>query len=346
MTLQRHWYENDTRFIPAHFQPGVLIDLARDREVDLHRLLRGTSLFPQDVLHHRVNIAPRQFLQLADNAQRLLGGNDTAFLFGQRLLPGHYGAVSDALRHADHLQQALELLVRYRALLSPLLAPRLLLDDHYAYLYWLDACGSGDLQRFLVEASMTAVHALCRLQAGEKLPWSFHFSYPQPRHIEQYWVHLGQDIHFCRHIDLMKVPRGYLMRPWPHAARLAGSVAREDSDKQLRALGFNASFLDCLFSCLQSRVRQPPKLEQVAQDFAMSPATLKRTLKKHDTGFQEQLDHMRKYVALYLLQIRGFSNDDVAGFLQFHDSNNFRRSFKRWTGVVPSEVRQNWIAAG
>lgn len=340
MTVQRPWYENDTRFIPAHFQPGLLMDLARLRDVDLHRLLRGTALFPQDILQHRIAISPAQFLQLVDNAQRLLDSHDTAFLFGQRLLPGHYGAVSDALRHADHLQQALDLLIRYRALLSPLLSPRLLLDDHFAYLYWIDACGGGDAQRFLVEASMTAVHALCRQQSGEKLPWTFYFSYPQPRHVEQYWVHLGQDIHFSRHINLMKIPREYLVRPWPQAASLAGAIAREDSDQQLHALGFDASFKDRLFSYLQSRLRQPLKLEQAAQDFSMSPATFKRTLKKHHTGFQEQLDCVRTHVALYLLQIKGFSNDEVAAFLQFHDSANFRRSFKRWTGVAPSEIRQ------
>ncbi|EPN51236.1 AraC family transcriptional regulator, partial [Pseudomonas syringae pv. actinidiae ICMP 18807] len=76
-----------------------------------------------------------------------MDADDTSFLFGQRLFPGHYGAASHALRHAQNLHQALEILLRQQALLSPLLTPRLELDEHFAYLYWLDSCGAGEQQR-------------------------------------------------------------------------------------------------------------------------------------------------------------------------------------------------------
>ena len=32
--------------------------------------------------------------------------------------------------------------------------------------------------------------------------------------------------------------------------------------------------------------------------------------------------------------------EEVAAYLQFNDTTNFRRSFKRWTGLVPSQARQ------
>ena len=47
-------------------------------------------------------------------------------------------------------------------------------------------------------------------------------------------------------------------------------------------------------------------------------------------------------VALYLYQVKGYSNDQVASHLHFHDATNFRRSFKRWTGVPPSALRR-WL---
>ena len=73
---------------------------------------------------------------------------------------------------------------------------------------------------------------------------------------------------------------------------------------------------------------------------AMSPATLKRKLHKHDTGFQQQVDRVRKQVALHLYQVKGYSNDEVAAYLNFNDAANFRRSFKRWTGSTPNLIRQ------
>jgi AraC-like DNA-binding protein len=44
-------------------------------------------------------------------------------------------------------------------------------------------------------------------------------------------------------------------------------------------------------------------------------------------------------MALRLLH-RGCDNETVARHLGFHDANNFRRSFKRWTGMTPMLLRQ------
>ena len=187
---------------------------------------------------------------------------------------------------------------------------------------------------------MTALASCSRWLADERLPWRFEFAHAQPRYIEQYWVHLGEDVAFDRQVDMMCLPREYLTRPWPGASLTAGRVAEQQSLAQLEALGFSASLLDRLYAHLRSHIRQTPTLDNVAQAFGMSPATLKRKLSKHDSHFQEQLDLVRKHIALYLYRARGYSNEEVAAYLQFHDSTNFRRSFKRWTGLSPSALRQ------
>lgn len=333
-------YECDTRFIPAHHQPAVLIDLALSRGIDSHQLLRGTGLFYEDVTSGRARLSPGQFLSLIANAHRLLGADDSSFLFGQRLLPGHYGEASHALNHACTLFQALEQLQQFRALLSPLLTPRLLLDDKQVHLYWVDSCGTGEQQRFLAEASLTAIVAMSRRLSGDRLPWRFHFGYSQPRHIEQYWVHLGEHLAFDSQLTMMCLPREYLHKPWPNASATAGQVAQQASHAQLASLGWPCSFIDQLYEYLHANIRAPLNLDQVAQAFEMSPASLKRKLQKHGTHFQEQLDLVRKHVALYLYQMKGYSNEEVASYLCFNDTTNFRRSFKRWTGLAPSGLRQ------
>jgi len=98
-------YECDTRFIPAHHQPALLIDLALSRGIDSHRLLRGTGLFYADIAEGRAKLSPEQFVTLIGNAQRLLDADDSSFLFGQRLLPGHYGEASHTLEHACTLHR-------------------------------------------------------------------------------------------------------------------------------------------------------------------------------------------------------------------------------------------------
>lgn len=340
MTLKTSWYETDSRFIPGHYQPATLIDLALSRDIDSHRLLRGTGLFHEDILAGQTRLSPQQFLGLIGNSRRLLDADDTSFLFGQRLLPGHYGAASHALRHAQNLHQALDTLIQQQALLSPLATPRLLLDEKHAWFYWLDSCGAGEQWRFLLEASMTSLVAMSQWLSGQRLPWECSFSHAEPRYVEQYWVHLGENVQFNRPMDLMRIPREFLAMQWPDASATAGQVARQEAQIQIEQLGFDTSFLDCIYRYLQTHIRQAPNLEQAAQQFAMSPATLKRKLQKHDTGFQQQVDLARKHMALYLYQIKGLSNEEVAEYLSFTDAANFRRSFKRWTGSTPNLIRQ------
>lgn len=333
------WYERDTHCILAHQQPATLIDMAIKRGIDSHKLLRGTGFFYEDILAGNLQIAPCQYYQLISNARRLLPGDDISFLLGHRLLPGHCGAASAALSNARDLQQALELLLRYRLLLTPLIAPRLHYDADFLYVYWQDTCGASVEWPFLTEMMTTALTSLSRWLGDQHLPWRCYFSHQQPRYIEQYQVHLGEQLTFNSHMDAMVIAREYLHIPWINASPSAAIVAQREADAQLIAMGFEGGFLERIYAHLLHNIQRPTSLDQVAADFAMSSATLKRKLSKHHSHFQAQYDLVRKSLALYLINRQGWSNEQVASYLHFHDANNLRRAFKRWTGVTPAMLK-------
>lgn len=341
--LRGGWLECDTRFIPAHYQPASLIDLALGRGVNGHRLLQGTGLFHEDILTGSQLIAPDQFLRLIGNVQQQMQADDTSFLLGQQWLPGHYGAASHALTHATNLHEALQRLVQLQTLLSPLLRVRLRVDEQHIWLDWGDSFGTGAQQVFLIEAGMAAVTGMSQWLSGQRLPWVFHLRHAQPRYSEQYWVHLSEQLHFDSPLNQMSLPRDFLHQPWVNASATAGQVAEQEGQAMLAALPAQRSLLDLLHDLLRERIRQPLRLESIAEVFDMSPATLKRKLHKHGTGFQEQLDQARSSVALELYQSRGYSSEEVADYLNFTDRANFRRSLRRWTGRLPSEL-QDWLA--
>ncbi len=344
MTLSSPYYECDTRFIASHHQAAVLVDFAQSRDIDLHRLLRGTGLFYEDLLAGRAHLCPSRFLRLLENTERCLDANDTSFLLGQRLLPGHYGTVSQMLMQAGNLAEALDMLVHFQPLLFPLLAARRLHSEKQTGLYWVDACGSATQKKFLVEMQLTAVTALCRWLSGEHLPWTFHFDSAAPDYREQHLVHLGADLHFNARVDAMLIDRAWLQHPWPRGSATAARVLRPSAERDLLAAGYQSSFLLAVYDYLLQRVQTPASLEETAHDFGMSPATFKRRLHKHDTSFQAQHDLVRKHVALYLLHFKGWDNEAVARHLHFHDATNFRRSFKRWTGLTPQALRKPVLA--
>jgi AraC-like DNA-binding protein len=316
-----------------------VLEYGRSREAADAALLRDTGLYmggPSAPLAPGTLVAPAQYLQLLANTLRALDSPDTSFMLGQQLLPGHDGAASHALLQAPDLRTLLATLCRWHARLTPLLRPRFETWDGVALLYWVDSAGSPGLRPALVEMHMTAVVALCRWLGGERLPWRFCFNRAAPRHVEQHQVHLGSALRFGCQLDAMLIDAAWLDRPWPRGSGLAAGLAESAAQAEpARAPGLPAALYDYLLE----QVRTMPTLERTAADFGVSPATLKRQLLRHHTHFQAELDQVRTHVALWLFQAHRADNDTVARYLGFHDAANFRRSFKRWTGLSPAPLR-------
>lgn len=332
--LKTSRYEIDTACIAAHYQPAILIELALSRDVDSRQLLRGTRMRLEDFESAEKLISPEQYLTLISNSKKLLSAEDTSFLYGQRLLPGFFGAASQALQQVTNCRQAIEILCEFHAILSPLQTPRSYEDEEYFFIYWEDSCASRE-QQFVIEASMTAVISMVSWLSKEKMPWQCEFNYPEPDYIEQYWVNMGQDLAFNQQMNRMLLPKTWVNKTWPNAAPLSIHGSLKDSRHQLKQLASHESFLDQLYNYLQENINQPLNLDKVSMAFGLSPASMKRKLKKHNTNFQQQIDLVRKNTAIYLYQVKHFNSQQIAEYLCFNDMNNFRRAFKRWTGMSP-----------
>lgn len=298
-------------------------------------MLQGTGLADWNIEQSAPAITPQQYLRLVSNVADGLKSADTSFLLGQQMLPGHFGAVSHALMQAGSLRQAIRILTRYPVPLCPLMTPRFAEEGGLAALYWSESFGTGALRGFAVEMHMTAFSAMCRWLSGERLPWQFCFNRTQPRHTEQHEVHLGPHLRFNCHVDALVIDAQWLDRPWPRGSNQASALALLGAGPELQRRGL----LSAVYDYLEDHIRSGPTLEQTAAAYQVSPATFKRYLARHGTHFQSELDQVRAHVTLRLMH-RGQDNETIARHLGFHDANNFRRSFKRWTGITPMLLRQ------
>ena len=341
------WYENDERYLPAHYQPALLLDLLLARDISSHKVLRGTGLFYEDILAGEQQVSAQQLGQLISNGKRLITDGDLSFRWGDTLWPGHYGGPSQLLSNAPDLQRALEVLCCCRRELSPLITPRVFTDEHYCYVQWLDASGYGENHQFMVETAMTALTSMTRWLSGHAMPWRYGFSYARPAGDEQYQVYLGSELMFGLGVDVMIIPRQWLTKPWPRGSATAFQAAFQPLKQALLQQDGVVvdGFSEAVYRYLVNSVQSSPALNDVAAAFAMSPATFKRKLAKHDNHFQALQDQVRLHVSLYLLHIKGMNNEQVAHYLQFNDTTNFRRAFKRWTGLTPSDCRQQFQLA-
>lgn len=82
-----------------------------------------------------------------------------------------------------------------------------------------------------------------------------------------------------------------------------------------------------------------PSASMLADLIGMSPRTLHRSLREHQTGYQTILDEVRLSQAVVLLQDTDIPVKEIATELGFSGANNFIRTFKRLKGVTPGAHR-------
>lgn len=80
-------------------------------------------------------------------------------------------------------------------------------------------------------------------------------------------------------------------------------------------------------------------VDSVANSLHLSPRTLIRRLQGEGYRFQELLDHHRYKTACRLLTNKSWNLEKIAEHLGYSDASNFRRAFKKWSGLTPREYR-------
>ncbi len=78
----------------------------------------------------------------------------------------------------------------------------------------------------------------------------------------------------------------------------------------------------------------------VCADLGLSRSTLQRRPGDEATTFQQVLDTVRKDFALRYLTRSKLANEEISHLLAYSDPKSFFRSFRRWTGMSPSEARR------
>tara|TARA_B100000749_G_scaffold108459_1_gene82917 strand:- start:25 stop:531 length:507 start_codon:yes stop_codon:yes gene_type:complete len=81
--------------------------------------------------------------------------------------------------------------------------------------------------------------------------------------------------------------------------------------------------------------------DEAAASLFMSKRTLARKLKQERSGFRKVRDEILSQQAATYLRDSQLSIEAIAALMNYHDSANFRRAFKRWFDQSPEQFRQN-----
>ncbi|MEW5680843.1 MAG: helix-turn-helix transcriptional regulator [Pseudomonadota bacterium] len=332
---QRHFGYQDKILLLQH-GCSELLALAQRRGALLHKLLSGTAIFEQDLHKPLGRLHYSDWLTLLKNCQQQLNSPELPYLLGNALLNSRYISLCQSLHYAQNLPQALSQLYYFRHQLFPCFFARLYRQQHCIVIEIKPALGLANQHGFMLSLLCSLILGLIKQQLGTVNGISLQLQHTASALQQQFF---GVDISFNQAADCLCIPLSLWQQPFADA-NAAQLRAKTRSCHQLNRMLNKQRALPELICQLQQRaLPQLLSQEQVAAMLGLSSSSLKRQLSQHQTHFAALVDSVRRDAARNLLQQGQYSNRQLASRLGYSDEHNFRRAFKRWTGVIPSSFK-------
>ncbi|HKR76337.1 MAG TPA: AraC family transcriptional regulator ligand-binding domain-containing protein, partial [Rhodanobacter sp.] len=200
-----------------------------------------------------------------------------------------------------------------------------------------------DLLPFFCEELFASCLMIARELVGPALnPARVEFAYARPAHAAEYATLFDCELRFDAPECRLLIATHWLAQPLPGHNPLTAKQALALCAQQLTPDGGepHQEIVAAVERLLRSRLRQQPTLNDVARTLNLSERSLRRRLTESGRVFREIHDRVRAERALQLLQAGALSVAEIGGEVGYSDPREFRRAFKRWTGMAPQEARR------
>ncbi len=323
----------------------VLIDLAKQSGVHPDKVLKGTRCFYQDLHKPNLLISTAELLTIIDNVTRLTNRDDLSFILGRKYFPSQLDSLAQAFLNSKTIAQMLRLCQLFQFQICPFIYMEVIHTQDKTHLLFNSAIGelSNPQQRFFYEFVLAGIMGAIKYRLGEMVPVSIKLPYKSVDYTEQYHVHLGSKVSFEKQLTMLTINNSHLYYKIQDCSHSLKNMSLANA-REVRKQQYQIGFVQAVSQFITKRLTQNDvSLEQCAQFFCMSPATLKRKLAQHKTSYQMLLDKIRCQHAIFEMTENQKNNEHIASSLQFNDVTNFRRAFKRWTGMTPTAFREQAI---
>lgn len=315
-------------------------------KVDPNGLLAGTDIELFDFAETDKNVSFEQYKQLVINGRRLLPDHPFSLYLGEQSFLHHDGLLAARIMSAENVCQAMELLTRYQ----PLFTQILLFDfekrqDGSGVLSLEPHNDLGDALPYFVEFTCSVIYSLGRFFLGgvdladHSHAAQIHFSYPKPKAIEVYEEFFSLPLYFDQPSNKIVISKTLLEQPLIFHNKHAANVKEQICQERVAEISPDNTILDRVKFLVRRDIFNNISLDHIAESLCLSPRTLRRHLRAHDTSYKELVEAERKRVSLIQVRKPEVSLEDLADKLGYSDASSFSRAFKRWYGMSPKNFK-------
>ena len=278
-------------------------------------------------------------VQLFEKARALSGNPGIGIQLGLQMRASAHGYLGFAAMTASTLREALETATRFVPTRTNALDLSLQVGEQSASLVIAERADFGPARDTILFALAVGIWQIGDALTGRELTGSAEFSFPKPAYLEKI-AGLRQTLRFGQPVTQLIFDAKALDFPLTMADPVSRQIAYTELERSLGELGGEQEILARVRGAVGRKNGGFRSLKEVASGLHLSTRTLKRRLAEHGLTYSHVLEEQRREKALLLLRSPTLSLDEVAEQLGYSDTSNFRRAFRRWTGVSPGTYRR------
>lgn len=343
-TKQQLAQQTSAATISANYA-AILLQFLASRGIATAPLLAAAGISRETLDTASAQIPYPAYAKLARAALAEQPDQPLALEFGRRLNISTHGLLGYAVMSSPSLAKAAELVSKYIKIRNQLIKIDFQQPDdgHAAIVFDVEQADPA-LYRFEIETSMSSLYGVwVDLLGNSDGMQAMHFAFAPPAYADTFPEYFSIPVLFNQADNrLCFTPAAFL-----RLARMTDPTLTRIAEQQCQQL------LDNLQGTQQAEVSLKVKQlllkspghflsrQAVAEQLHITPRTLNRHLTRENTSFQAILDGIRREIAVQCLQTTDWNIDEIAYMLNYSDSSNFTRAFKRWLGVSPKQFRQD-----
>lgn len=286
------------------------------------------------------------FQRLVRDAIAVTNEPALGLLVGERLLVNSHGILGYAAMNCGTLRQAIGLLESYLQVRTTLVSTRHEIVGDKVRIIFDEPIPLGDVRRPVLEAVVLTVKNMVdyiTIGASHISLVCFPFAEPEYGDLARDLFH--GDVRYDQDWMGFAVPLSVIDMPLSMANPATFHEATQICQRELDKLTQQQSWSARIRRLMLEKQGGFPSLNVTARLFHLTPHTLHRRLTEEGTSYREILEQVRHMLAVEHLKTSHLSIQEIAFNLGYTDMANFRRAFKRWESISPSEYRSTRCGA-
>lgn len=311
---------------------------------ELHDILRGTQLSERAFLHDDICLSWQQLHRLIANIQYINADPGLWLQAGLRTDPAILGCMGIAAMTSNTLRESLAVLSQYMPVYNSFFALKYTGHDTTFDVLSFDFLPEQDaVLRVLMESVIASAFSCLESLLRQPLVGAeIHFTFARPTHIADFEKAFhGSVLHFDAARTVIYLPQSYASRSLISRDKQMQKLALQQCEAVHDVIYRKGPIAGRVLSAMQAENGHLLALDDLAEQMGLSRSALCRRLKEEGTNYQQLLDGVISRRAVRLMSMPGSNVATIAAELGYAEPVCFRRAFRRWFGVTPSQYRES-----